>query len=75
MPIYEFRCKECEEVESKFGHMTSPPQPSPCVKCGGETCRIFSVYSVGVKTRRIEDIAKPMPREWFAEQSKKGNDI
>lgn len=33
MPIYKYRCDECEAVEEVFGKMSDPP-PAECASCG-----------------------------------------
>lgn len=35
MPLYEYRCKECQEV-SEFIMKMSDPDPESCPKCGKE---------------------------------------
>jgi putative FmdB family regulatory protein len=35
MPIYEYRCEECEERYEEFLFTSDKPAP-PCPKCGSE---------------------------------------
>ena len=45
MPVYEFRCTACGEVEE---HLLSlgAPAPGPCAACGGELRKKFSRVAV-----------------------------
>ena len=43
MPIYEYRCEGCSEVNSAYLRSFSSPDPASCRLCGGEALhRIIS---------------------------------
>ncbi len=48
MPIYEFRCKQCDRTFEKL-FTSSRQEPSPtCPECeGGDITQLFSVFGVG----------------------------
>lgn len=41
MPIYEYKCKNCEHVFEKFQSVNDDPE-RVCPSCGGEVRRLFS---------------------------------
>ena len=41
MPIYSYRCNDCDEVTDAFRHMIDRDICEPC-HCGGGTRKIFS---------------------------------
>ncbi len=45
MPVYEYRCVECGEVEEHLLPIGSPA-PAPCRACGGELRKKFSRIAV-----------------------------
>jgi putative FmdB family regulatory protein len=47
MPIYEFRCEECGEIQEVIWPPGSSPEEAPiCPKCGSQrTSRILSPHS------------------------------
>lgn len=48
MPIYEYRCEECEHVTEAIRRMDQASAPIACEKCGSEkTSRMHSVFSAG----------------------------
>lgn len=48
MPIYEFKCKECEKTE-EFLLKFSDPKPTTCSSCGGEVAQLISQTSFALK--------------------------
>jgi putative FmdB family regulatory protein len=48
MPIYEFRCKKCNDQIEVYQKMTDKP-PTRCRKCGGRMEKQFSRTSVQFK--------------------------
>lgn len=46
MPIYEFECKECEQVLEVIRPMAESSEPHTCPDCGNETTRKFGVGAV-----------------------------
>jgi putative FmdB family regulatory protein len=48
MPIYEFRCKKCQDQIEVFQKL-SDKQPTRCRKCGGRLEKQFSRTSVQFK--------------------------
>lgn len=47
MPIYNFKCKSCENTQSKMQKFDAPPPP--CEKCGKETERVLAQGSFILK--------------------------
>lgn len=45
MPVYEFRCGACAEVEEHLLPLGAGP-PGPCRSCGGELRKKFSRVAV-----------------------------
>ena len=46
MPIYEYRCHQCQHKVMLY-HKTFSQSPTPCPHCGNDTLkRIFSTFSV-----------------------------
>mgnify|MGYP003572752569 FL=1 len=48
MPIYEYECTECGEVEEAVQKMTDPPL-TRCKKCSGELHKLISHSSFQLK--------------------------
>jgi putative FmdB family regulatory protein len=48
MPIYEFRCKKCQDQIEVFQKLSDKP-PTRCRKCGGKLEKQFSRTSVQFK--------------------------
>jgi putative FmdB family regulatory protein len=48
MPIYEFRCKKCQDQIEVFQKLSDKP-PTRCRKCGGRLEKQFSRTSVQFK--------------------------
>jgi putative FmdB family regulatory protein len=76
MPIYEFRCKKCQDQIEVFQKLSDKP-PTRCRKCGGRMEKQFSRTSVlfngegwyvtdyarkgGVAEQVEKDLASPEP--------------
>lgn len=41
MPLYDFKCKKCEETVESFRHVSTIDDPEMCPKCGEEMARLF----------------------------------
>lgn len=48
MPIYEYRCKECDHIFELLESFSSDPVKR-CVECGGEAERVISQSSFVLK--------------------------
>jgi putative FmdB family regulatory protein len=48
MPIYEYRCKKCDDQIEVFQKLSDKP-PTKCAKCGGRMEKQFSRSSVQFK--------------------------
>ena len=57
MPLYEYRCGECQEVSSVFTSFSELQAEVSCQHCGGEAVRILSTPSVHLsKTSKLEKL-------------------
>ena len=46
MPLYEYKCLDCETGFDALRAMADADAPIACPKCGGEdTCRMISLFS------------------------------
>ena len=46
MPIYEYRCQDCDNIDSFFLRSYGSPAPSSCRHCGGNGLnRIISAFA------------------------------
>jgi putative FmdB family regulatory protein len=46
MPIYEYRCVDCEATFEKLRPMSRADAPASCVRCGSDhTSRAISLFS------------------------------
>lgn len=45
MPIYEYRCQDCNEITDAFRSVSNRDDAPEC-SCGGETKKIISSYRV-----------------------------
>ncbi len=46
MPLYEYRCADCETVFDALRSMSNADAPIACSKCGSEnTARMISLFS------------------------------
>jgi len=48
MPLYEYRCRECDHVYEKLERM-SAPTTGTCPECGGKTTRLLGVPALQFK--------------------------
>ena len=54
MPIYEFRCRDCQKVTSVFVRSISSPIDASCSSCGsGELVRLVSSFGI---SRTVKDV-------------------
>jgi len=49
MPIYDFKCYDCNEVIGLFFHMNEERVAPICSKCGKETKRIFGTPLIDIR--------------------------
>ena len=49
MPIYEYKCSECNKVFSKLESITNEQKVKDCPDCGGKAHRIISQTSFHLK--------------------------
>ncbi|MDP7619687.1 MAG: zinc ribbon domain-containing protein [Dehalococcoidia bacterium] len=58
MPIYEYRCRECQEKTSKLWRGFDAPDAVPCAECGSEqTSRIISSVAFHKSLRsKLQDL-------------------
>ncbi len=49
MPIYEFRCKNCEKTFDEFRHSTQDTQHALCPVCGAGAGRKYSLAATFVE--------------------------
>jgi len=42
MPIFEYECKKCKNIEEEMFPITNFPVTVPCKKCGGDAFKIMS---------------------------------
>lgn len=49
MPIYEYKCPSCNEVQEKLVRHSDPDKEHALCKCGGEAERIISLGSFELK--------------------------
>lgn len=48
MPIYEYRCEECDELFEVFVRSSSQPTKLTCPKCGSQKVKkAVSLFGVG----------------------------
>jgi putative FmdB family regulatory protein len=48
MPLYEYRCRECDHTYEKLERM-SAPSSGTCPECGGEATRLIGVPALQFK--------------------------
>jgi putative FmdB family regulatory protein len=46
MPIYEYRCEDCEQVQEHLQKVGAEAPPGGCASCGGTLKRKFSRVAV-----------------------------
>ena len=60
MPIYEYRCQQCQAVTAVFVRSISRAAPPSCDQCGsGDTQRMMSAFAMG-KTDAGVHAANPL---------------
>ncbi len=61
MPIFEYRCKECNETYEEFIR-SKEEEPTSCKKCGGDLEKIISTTSFVLKGKGwAKDSYSPKP--------------
>ena len=61
MPIYEFRCKQCDTSFEKLFVSSQQKPSSSCPECeSGDTTQLFSIFGVGT-LNTVEAPATEMP--------------
>jgi putative FmdB family regulatory protein len=62
MPIYEYRCEECDEPFEVFVRSPSQQTDPPCPKCGSRNVKkAVSLFGVGGKGRSKSSAASCGP--------------
>ena len=60
MPLYEYKCKECEEKFEALVSFKDADSGIKCPRCGSEkTNRLLSVFSAAVGGSGIPGVDKP----------------
>lgn len=54
MPIYEYKCSSCGEIESELRSASEREKPLTCPHCGGEATVILSTFSTAKGDSRPE---------------------
>lgn len=55
MPIYEYRCPDCEEITTRVASIADHARSVPCQKCGATAERIISRSAVHLsKASKLE---------------------
>ncbi|UCG52227.1 MAG: zinc ribbon domain-containing protein [Candidatus Latescibacterota bacterium] len=60
MPLYEYKCENCQGVFSELRSMSEREAPITCPDCGGEGKIIFSTFAQGGQKGPAEGFC-PMP--------------
>lgn len=50
MPIYDFQCKSCGNIDERFYKMADIPEKTKCSKCGNLAIRVFLPGHGGIQT-------------------------
>jgi putative FmdB family regulatory protein len=57
VPLYEYRCADCQQVSSVVASISELKSEVSCQHCGGDAGRILSVPSVHLsKTSKLEKL-------------------
>ena len=56
MPIYEYKCKECEHLMEVYSDIDKRKASLKCEKCGKIAIRTFSIMAAILKKVRVEDV-------------------
>lgn len=62
MPIYEYKCKQCERLTSALVRNLDQEVPPACQHCGGKTIRALSRFAYHKSTGRVLEEHGAMPR-------------
>jgi len=46
MPIYEYKCRNCNYIEALFQNNSENKKDLSCEKCGGKLERILSIFNM-----------------------------
>ena len=62
MPLYEYRCKECDEVFELRRTMSESNEPAPCSQGHLNSIKLLSAFaSVGVSSGSFGSAPSPSP--------------
>ena len=50
MPIYEFECPKCQNIDERLYLRYESPKSEPCTKCGGQSKKIISTGAIHTDT-------------------------
>jgi putative FmdB family regulatory protein len=62
MPIYEYKCKSCGRLTSRFFRSAGDEKAPACQHCGGKTARALSRFAVGRGASSAKDEFGTPPR-------------
>lgn len=48
MPIYEYHCRRCDEIEERLRSIPERDEQAECGRCGDDMVRIVSAPSLGI---------------------------
>jgi putative FmdB family regulatory protein len=80
MPIYSYKCKECQHEEETVRRISEREEPALCPKCGGSAEFILSpgpkptdhLYPRVVENFDHNPVVVNSLREYYREQKKRG---
>jgi len=56
MPIYEYKCEECEHLTDVYSDIDKRKESIKCEKCGRIAKRTYSIGGAFLKKVRVEDV-------------------
>lgn len=65
MPLYTYRCTQCEESTDKIVKLADRETPKPCVKCETTDTMIYEPYTAGNKGSNLY-----FRGNWFANKGR-----
>lgn len=55
MPLYDYRCTECDVLTSEMRSMDERDIPPPCVSCGETTAMVRHIQAPGLMIQAMPD--------------------
>ena len=78
MPIYEYRCQDCQKISSIFVRSISSPPAPICQSCGSaDMARRMSSFAMGKTTGQVHD-SSPMDgnaRDYYSDPRNIGRHV